>query len=193
MDDKVTWEALHALEVWNWQRPNAIEPADFDRAIQACLPVLSDADVETADRTSTALRSLYERSNHRLGVFLPEFGKGLRTTDKSQQRALLEQAMIWSENKHERLILDRCFKQIMSDEAAGLYDEHLSIDDLIEMVATAHWQKVAMVVGRIMGIRPGFVDEALAERVRALVDRGVLEAQGDLSNMRHSEVRLANS
>lgn len=38
--------------------------------------------------------------------------------------------------------------------------------------------------------RPGIADVFYAQRVRKLVARGVLEAQGDLARMRHGEVRI---
>ncbi len=70
------------------------------------------------------------------------------------------------------------------------------IDELILAVAEPHWQKVAMVMARTMradGV--GVADdeegcEIIASRIRALVDCGQLEAQGDLQRPRFSEVRL---
>ena len=55
-------------------------------------------------------------------------------------------------------------------------------------------RKVAMLVGSAMGnpaVRvPGLPDVFYAQRVRALVARGALVAEGNLDFMRYSEVRL---
>lgn len=57
--------------------------------------------------------------------------------------------------------------------------------------AHVRWQKVATIVGTVIMARRGLVDTAVADHVKALVQREILEAQGDLSDMRHSEVRLS--
>jgi hypothetical protein len=55
-------------------------------------------------------------------------------------------------------------------------------------------RKVAMLVGMAMGnesVRvPGLPDLFYAQRVRALVEKGLLVAEGNLAFMRYSEVRL---
>lgn len=55
------------------------------------------------------------------------------------------------------------------------------------------WRKVAMVVGMTLNemseALPNLPDVFLSQRVRVLVDRGFMEAQGDLGRMRFSEVR----
>lgn len=59
-----------------------------------------------------------------------------------------------------------------------------------------HWQKVAKVVGMTMMETPeriiGIPDKYYASRVRALVEQGTLQSQGNLENMGFSEVRLAS-
>jgi hypothetical protein len=59
---------------------------------------------------------------------------------------------------------------------------------------SAKYRKVAMVVGSAMSnpaIRvPGLPDIYYAQRVKALVARGALLAEGNLDFMRYSEVRL---
>jgi hypothetical protein len=71
---------------------------------------------------------------------------------------------------------------------------HPSVDGLILSFAKTQWRKVAMIIGRVLDEcrRLGIdIDEhGVAERVSALVEIGQLEAQGDLSRWRHSEVRL---
>jgi hypothetical protein len=71
---------------------------------------------------------------------------------------------------------------------------HQNVDSLILSLAKTQWRKVAMIIGQVLdecrrlGIN---IDEhGVAERIRALVEGGQLEAQGDLSRWRHSEVRL---
>ena len=68
------------------------------------------------------------------------------------------------------------------------------LDATILSHARENWPKVAMVVARTMQDRDlGLSDEPfdiVVARVRALVARGRLVAQGDLSRPRFSEVRL---
>jgi hypothetical protein len=68
------------------------------------------------------------------------------------------------------------------------------IDGLILSTAVSQWRKVAFIVGSVFdecrknGTRTSVY--AIAGRIRALVDEGKLEAQGNLSRWRYSEVRL---
>jgi Protein of unknown function len=68
------------------------------------------------------------------------------------------------------------------------------IDELIISLITPNWQKVAMVIAKALrlsedrGLEIG--DHALAARIDALCTEGRVESQGNLSNWRHSEVRL---
>jgi uncharacterized protein DUF3658 len=68
------------------------------------------------------------------------------------------------------------------------------IDGLILSAAARQWRKVAFIVGKVLMVCRNNGAEtneyAIADRVRALVDEGKLEAQGNLSLWRHSEVRL---
>jgi Protein of unknown function len=68
-----------------------------------------------------------------------------------------------------------------------------AIDEVVLSCTRDHWRKVAMIVSltmeRLGDQYPGFSDVFYAERVRALADSGRLEAQGNLSYMRFSEVR----
>jgi hypothetical protein len=70
------------------------------------------------------------------------------------------------------------------------------IDQVILAVAEPRWQKVAMVMAKTMradGVGVADDDdgyEVIASRIRALVECGRLEAQGDLHKPRFSEVRL---
>jgi hypothetical protein len=68
-------------------------------------------------------------------------------------------------------------------------------DALLLSCAARNWQKAALVVGKALAsfwddrlVQSG--DLVLAARVRALADARRLEAQGDLDNLRASEVRL---
>jgi len=69
-------------------------------------------------------------------------------------------------------------------------------DDIDKLVlATAHpqWRKVALIVatvGMSLSDESNGNYETVAARIVALVKAGKLEAQGDLSEWRHSEVRL---
>jgi hypothetical protein len=68
------------------------------------------------------------------------------------------------------------------------------IDLLILSFAQEQWRKVAMIMSQVVNARDCRGDDAdwneVAARIRALVKDGRLEAQGDLSKWRHSEVRL---
>ena len=68
------------------------------------------------------------------------------------------------------------------------------LEDLILSTASPHWQKVAMIIALVARDQrySGNDDDLapIAERIGHLVARGRLAAQGDVSNWRHSEVRL---
>ncbi|HEY2663654.1 MAG TPA: DUF3658 domain-containing protein, partial [Candidatus Binataceae bacterium] len=70
-----------------------------------------------------------------------------------------------------------------------------ALDDLIVSCAASQWQRVAMIVAktsrtyRHLELPP----ETIGARMEALVAAGRLEAQGDLSSWRHSEVRLPHN
>jgi hypothetical protein len=64
---------------------------------------------------------------------------------------------------------------------------------ILELAHPQFWRKVARIVGTIGMNLPNEAGEkydAIAARIVALVEAGKLEAQGDLSEWRHSEVRL---
>ena len=69
-----------------------------------------------------------------------------------------------------------------------------NIDALILAEASDDWRKVARIIGRVGLAINGSIDHAtheiIAERIGALVASGQLEAQGDISRWRYSEVRL---
>src|SRR5688572_20843366 len=69
------------------------------------------------------------------------------------------------------------------------------IDSALLSNTRLHWQKVAMVVALTMksceGRIPPIPDLFYGQRVRRLVETGVLESQGNLASMRFSEVRLS--
>ena len=72
------------------------------------------------------------------------------------------------------------------------------LGSLILSYAGEHWRKVAMIIGRVLteferaGTRKTTDADQyeIADRIRALVEEGKLEAQGNLSRWRHSEVKL---
>lgn len=68
------------------------------------------------------------------------------------------------------------------------------IDGLILSAAGEQWRKVAFIVGKVLMVcrnnAPETSEHTIADRIRALVDAGKLEAQGNLNRWRHSEVRL---
>ena len=71
-----------------------------------------------------------------------------------------------------------------------------AIDNLLLANAHTKWRKVALVVALTMTdlkIRErGIPDLFYAQRVRKLVEEGRLESQGNLQEMRFSEIRLPN-
>lgn len=70
------------------------------------------------------------------------------------------------------------------------------IDEVLLSFAGKQWRKVAMLVAQTveaMGSEGSDKHDLVAARVKALIDCNVLDAQGDISRWRHSEVRLAPS
>lgn len=73
-------------------------------------------------------------------------------------------------------------------------DQIEAIDAALLAAAGTRWRKVAFVIATAMtgpASVPGIPDVYYAQRVRALVAGGSLIAQGVLSRMRYSEVRIA--
>jgi Protein of unknown function len=72
--------------------------------------------------------------------------------------------------------------------------EAAAVDALILGVCSLHWRKVAMVVGTLMKTYdaqfPHLPFAYMQIRILDLVKRGVLESQGNVMWMRHSEIRL---
>lgn len=68
------------------------------------------------------------------------------------------------------------------------------IDDLLLSQVTLRWQKVAMVIGTTMLEHKQGLSEVddtfLRERIKLLVDTGRCESQGNLNQIRYSEIRL---
>jgi hypothetical protein len=77
-------------------------------------------------------------------------------------------------------------------------DDLAKIDEGLLSNCCDRWRKVAMVVGTTM-MRDGpyryenVPDVFYSQRVKALVERGLLESQGNLDFMRYSEVRVPAS
>ena len=71
------------------------------------------------------------------------------------------------------------------------------IDKYLLQEAAHNWRKVARIMGFAMPKLPsrvqGIPDVYYLARVKLLVQRGLLEIQGDLNLMRHSEVRFPQS
>ncbi|MDH3228883.1 MAG: DUF3658 domain-containing protein [Alphaproteobacteria bacterium] len=71
------------------------------------------------------------------------------------------------------------------------------IDSLVLSLATARWQKTAMVIARVLKqLKGGLSDDPadkVAERIEHLVRTNRLESQGNLSRWRYSEIRHPGS
>jgi hypothetical protein len=65
------------------------------------------------------------------------------------------------------------------------------LDSTVMSRVSTEWQKVAMIIGRSLKPPQMEVAERLAARIEHLVRTGQLESQGNLSDWRHSEIRLA--
>ena len=73
-------------------------------------------------------------------------------------------------------------------------EQFKDIDAALLSEACGQWRKVARIVGMMMMNFPnrvhGIPDVFYSQRVRLLVEKGLLESQGNLSYMGFSEVRL---
>src|SRR5262249_14695581 len=106
----------------------------------------------------------------------------------------------------ERNFLDRAPAGCIDAEVARAYDRYCvargrvgtssdeEIDELILRFARPRWQKTAMIAGKaLMEFRARRLDaseHAIGERVRTMVGAGQLDAQGNISCWRRSELRL---
>ncbi|WP_413665429.1 DUF3658 domain-containing protein [Microbulbifer sp. CNSA002] len=74
--------------------------------------------------------------------------------------------------------------------------DDLEIDKVILSQATKNWRKMAMIIGLTQN-KTGLDDnncdaERIAKRIYYLVQSGQLESQGEITNWRFSEVKLAS-
>lgn len=69
-----------------------------------------------------------------------------------------------------------------------------TIDGALLRNLTGNYRKVAMIVSLAMGsdksFYPDVIDVFYAQRLKLMVERGLVESVGDLNRMRYSEVRL---
>ncbi len=65
-------------------------------------------------------------------------------------------------------------------------------DQLISAISSV-WQKVAMVIGKVLSVSPDAEGANLAARIEKLVAAGRVELRGDLGNWRTSELRAPRS
>ena len=63
------------------------------------------------------------------------------------------------------------------------------IDALILAEAGDQWRKVAFIIAMVLKASPDLDNEAVADRISFLVEKGQLESRGDTTEWRHSEVR----
>jgi hypothetical protein len=64
------------------------------------------------------------------------------------------------------------------------------IDSVLLSNLSPHWRKAAMVVAKAMSQLHDVEDSTFQQRLESLAQRGIIEASGDLTQMRQSEVRL---
>jgi Protein of unknown function len=88
----------------------------------------------------------------------------------------------------ETIWVEPQFLALAHIEKATLSNDEL--DALLLAHADAHWQKVAMIIGKAMSANKECDSDRMGQRIAALVDAGKLESAGDISNWRFSEIRL---
>jgi len=64
------------------------------------------------------------------------------------------------------------------------------VDRVLLASLTTRWTKAAMVAARAMTHIPNIDDATLQHHLQSLHARGLIEANGDLADLRHSEIRL---
>jgi len=84
--------------------------------------------------------------------------------------------------------------QARQNIAALTNEDIASIDEQLFSLCDGQFRKIAHIVGMVMSLQPKcrseIPDVFYAQRVRMLVERGVLQAQGDLTRMGCCEVRI---
>ena len=64
------------------------------------------------------------------------------------------------------------------------------IDTVLLSNISTSWAKAAMVIAKAMAQLHDVEDSLFQQRLESLAQRGIIESAGDLSKVRHSEVRL---
>lgn len=79
----------------------------------------------------------------------------------------------------------RCIVELLSS------GEVAEIDQKLISTCTGEWQKIAKVVGIVMGkTEASLPDVYFARRIRSLIEQGIIEKQGCIETMRYCEIRL---
>ncbi len=181
--------ALDKLRGWDWRKPRAIGDIVFEKILQSSFRFLNSDETSAPKPTVDNIRTALDNCDERLSKFLPGLIIRLQGSNPEGREAVAANAREWCRCDFERMLVDNAVSAVISVSAAGLDDRQIDLDDLILRAASFRWQKVAMIVGTILMARRGLTDTAVAERVKALVQHGRLEAQGDPIDMRFSEVR----
>ena len=66
-----------------------------------------------------------------------------------------------------------------------------TIDKIIFKQINQQWQKVAMVVVAVLVENKAFAEEKVVDGIRVLIDSKMIEVQGDINQIRYSEIRLS--
>jgi hypothetical protein len=191
-EEKAFWNAALAEDVHRvaWMsRRSAPEYCGFLEWLWR----LSDLPCEVIDLTDMPVGS---RRAFLLGLLQAEEIASNRLWDRAEP---LEAAA--RERHHSlwrRLLAENAPLRVV--DADGLRSAPITFfDQQLLSFAKANWQKPARIIGEMLGMEwsgppmePYFQagDGILAARVFALVEAGVLEGRGDLTNIRQSEVRL---
>src|SRR3981189_3208745 len=173
----------------------------YEEQPEAAMPVI-DRAVEVALRSGTFRR-------HALGV---KARIALAPDRHDVVEDVLRQLLVLTFTRGnadcgvERDFLDRLPPGSIDGDVARAYDEYCRergvlpkalqqhIDDLILSSAVAQWRKVARIMSDVLSAcrrdKVDISEYAIGKRVRDLVEKGKLQAQGNLYRPRYSEVKL---
>jgi hypothetical protein len=153
--------------------------------------------IDLTEVTVIGTRKVGEAPSRRLAL-----GLGLLPAYQILENNLLDRGQSLTEEMRDACLA--IWKRLRGENAAlRILDDNLALrsaplsffDEQLLSCASHRWMKAARIVGDVLAkfwddARHQAEDLVLAARLRALVEGGVLKGQGDLSQIRFSEVRL---
>ncbi len=151
---------------------------------------------EALDKLELAINEIIRRENSKEKYNISKLGRAIGLITEFQKQTFPKKTKLKSSSPTD-LASTPILTERQKEKIAKLTkDEVNNIDKLLLKNITPQWQKVAKIVGISMFSSPlkikDIPDIYYAQRIEKMAKKGIIESQGNLQSMRHSEVRTIN-